>query len=186
MGVRAIILVLALVAGLSWPAAPRANAFTLLEWSVVLSLIKNQLNVVCFAESPNGDNVQAAIDGIRQGLATYAPEVTLVLGTAAADTLIGTDGPDLIFGFGGNDVISGLGGNDFICGGPGDDVLIGGPGDDTLIGDPGNDQIFPDERPLPQREEDCKNDGWQQYGMFKTQGDCVSYVATGGRNPGAL
>lgn len=28
----------------------------------------------------------------------------------------------------------------------------------------------------------CKNGGWQTYGIFKNQGDCVSYVATGGKN----
>lgn len=36
----------------------------------------------------------------------------------------------------------------------------------------------------------CKNGGWQNYTdangtRFKNQGDCVSYVATGGRNPAA-
>ena len=31
----------------------------------------------------------------------------------------------------------------------------------------------------------CKNGGWQTYGIFKNQGDCVSYVATGGKNPPA-
>ena len=30
----------------------------------------------------------------------------------------------------------------------------------------------------------CKRDGWQSYGgLFKNQGDCVSLVATGGKNP---
>jgi hypothetical protein len=30
----------------------------------------------------------------------------------------------------------------------------------------------------------CKNGGWQNYGgMFKNQGDCVSFVATKGKNP---
>lgn len=28
----------------------------------------------------------------------------------------------------------------------------------------------------------CKDGGWQSYGIFKNQGDCVSYVATGGKN----
>jgi hypothetical protein len=28
----------------------------------------------------------------------------------------------------------------------------------------------------------CKKDGWMSYGLFKNQGDCVSFVATGGRN----
>lgn len=31
----------------------------------------------------------------------------------------------------------------------------------------------------------CKNGGWKTYGIFKNQGDCVSYVATGGKNPPA-
>ena len=35
---------------------------------------------------------------------------------------------------------------------------------------------------LPQTKDDCKNDGWEQFGIFKNQGDCVSYVATGGTN----
>jgi hypothetical protein len=34
----------------------------------------------------------------------------------------------------------------------------------------------------PTSKEDCKKDGWQAYGIFKNQGDCVSYVATGGKN----
>jgi|SRR5579883_1583559 len=36
--------------------------------------------------------------------------------------------------------------------------------------------------------ESCKNGGWQQFtsapGPFKNQGDCVSYFASGGKNPG--
>jgi hypothetical protein len=31
---------------------------------------------------------------------------------------------------------------------------------------------------------DCKKGGWMGWPMFKNQGDCVSYVATGGKNPG--
>jgi hypothetical protein len=29
---------------------------------------------------------------------------------------------------------------------------------------------------------DCKNGGWEAFGIFKNQGDCVSYVETDGRN----
>ncbi len=36
---------------------------------------------------------------------------------------------------------------------------------------------------LPTSTEQCKKGGWQQYGVFKNQGDCVSYVQTGGKNP---
>lgn len=35
----------------------------------------------------------------------------------------------------------------------------------------------------PTTVEECKKGGWQNYGgLFKNQGDCVSYVVTGGRN----
>jgi hypothetical protein len=36
---------------------------------------------------------------------------------------------------------------------------------------------------LPTRADQCKNGGWQTFGIFKNQGDCVSYVTTGGQNP---
>lgn len=28
----------------------------------------------------------------------------------------------------------------------------------------------------------CKFDGWRNFGMFSNQGDCISYIATGGKN----
>lgn len=38
---------------------------------------------------------------------------------------------------------------------------------------------------LPDTTDQCKDDGWQVFGVFKNQGDCVSFVATGGKNPPA-
>ena len=35
---------------------------------------------------------------------------------------------------------------------------------------------------MPTEKAECKNGGWEEFGVFKNQGDCVSYVATGGRN----
>jgi len=35
---------------------------------------------------------------------------------------------------------------------------------------------------LPANKEECKDGGWRNFGAFKNQGDCVSFVATGGRN----
>jgi hypothetical protein len=36
---------------------------------------------------------------------------------------------------------------------------------------------------FPTTKEQCKNDGWRSFGTsFKNQGDCVSFVATNGRN----
>jgi hypothetical protein len=40
-----------------------------------------------------------------------------------------------------------------------------------------------DSRPLPTSLDQCKSGGWRQYGVFKNQGDCVSFVVTGGKNP---
>lgn len=37
--------------------------------------------------------------------------------------------------------------------------------------------------PLPTTKEQCFNDGWQTFKVFKNQGDCVSFVATQGKNP---
>ncbi len=36
--------------------------------------------------------------------------------------------------------------------------------------------------PRPTSTAQCLKDGWKSYGVFKNQGDCVSYVATGGTN----
>jgi hypothetical protein len=35
---------------------------------------------------------------------------------------------------------------------------------------------------LPTSADQCQKDGWKSYGAFKNQGDCVSYVATKGKN----
>jgi choice-of-anchor C domain-containing protein len=35
---------------------------------------------------------------------------------------------------------------------------------------------------LPGNKNECKKGGWKTFGVFKNQGDCVSYVATGGKN----
>jgi Tol biopolymer transport system component len=35
---------------------------------------------------------------------------------------------------------------------------------------------------FPTTKDDCKGDGWETFGIYKNQGDCVSYVATKGTN----
>ena len=42
--------------------------------------------------------------------------------------------------------------------------------------------VVTDTPPLPTSTDQCKNGGWQTYGVFKNQGDCVSFVATKGKN----
>jgi hypothetical protein len=49
----------------------------------------------------------------------------------------------------------------------------------------GGDIVVVDAPPLPTSNDECKNGGWQTFGVFKNQGDCVSFVATGGKNPPA-
>ena len=44
------------------------------------------------------------------------------------------------------------------------------------------DYVGTDAKPLPTSKDQCKNGGWKTYGVFKNQGDCVSFVATGGKN----
>jgi hypothetical protein len=36
---------------------------------------------------------------------------------------------------------------------------------------------------LPTSKDQCKHGGWRDFGVFKNQGDCVSFVATKGKNP---
>jgi hypothetical protein len=37
----------------------------------------------------------------------------------------------------------------------------------------------------PTSKDQCKNNGWRNFPQFKSQGECVSFVATGGKNPPA-
>lgn len=49
-------------------------------------------------------------------------------------------------------------------------------------------EIFASDNPdgciptLPTSKDDCKKGGWKRYGVFKNQGDCVSFVASDGKN----
>jgi hypothetical protein len=50
---------------------------------------------------------------------------------------------------------------------------------------PPSDRVFGDiivTAALPASKEQCKDDLWRDFGVFKNQGDCVGFVATGGRN----
>ena len=39
-----------------------------------------------------------------------------------------------------------------------------------------------DAHAFPTSKDECKNDGWRNFPGFRNQGDCVSFVATGGDN----
>jgi hypothetical protein len=47
------------------------------------------------------------------------------------------------------------------------------------------DIVVVDAPPLPTSKAQCKNGGWRNFRIFENQGDCVTFVATGGRNPPA-
>jgi hypothetical protein len=47
------------------------------------------------------------------------------------------------------------------------------------------DFVVSDAKSLPTTKDQCKNGGWRSYNVFKNQGDCVSFVATKGKNPPA-
>jgi hypothetical protein len=47
------------------------------------------------------------------------------------------------------------------------------------------DIVVVDAQPFPTSTDQCKNGGWRTFGVFKNQGDCVSFVATKGKNPPA-
>lgn len=55
--------------------------------------------------------------------------------------------------------------------------LLGGTCAGPLV-----DDVVVEAVPLPTTKEQCKNGGWQVFGIFKNQGDCISFVATKGKN----
>ena len=59
---------------------------------------------------------------------------------------------------------------------------IGALGTQSLLT---GDIVVVDAPPLPTSQDQCKNGGWRDFGIFKNQGDCVSFVTTGGKNPPA-
>jgi hypothetical protein len=65
------------------------------------------------------------------------------------------------------------------------------PGDCSALGTAidlrvtSGDVTVVDAQRLPTSKDQCKNGGWRSYGIFKNEGGCVSFVATGGRSPSA-
>jgi hypothetical protein len=48
------------------------------------------------------------------------------------------------------------------------------------------DLFVTDAKSLPSTKDQCRNEGWRDYGAFRNQGDCVSFIASGGKSPPAL
>jgi hypothetical protein len=55
------------------------------------------------------------------------------------------------------------------------------PFSELWVNDSGNIVVV-DAPALPNSKDQCKNGGWKRYGVFKNQGDCVSFVTTKGKN----
>jgi hypothetical protein len=62
---------------------------------------------------------------------------------------------------------------------------IGSSNDDTVTIADNDGTGTPPVGTMPTSKDQCKKDGWQTFGVFKNQGDCVSWVATAGKNPPA-
>lgn len=63
----------------------------------------------------------------------------------------------------------------------GTDVAGGTPGSVNIDNISVNNQVVGSPT-SPLAKDDCKKDGWKAFGIFKNQGDCVSFVATAGHN----
>jgi hypothetical protein len=46
----------------------------------------------------------------------------------------------------------------------------------------GGDITIVDAQPPPTTKKQCKNGGWRNFSVFENQGDCVSFIATKGKN----
>ena len=86
-------------------------------------------------EVVDGDVYVRALDALGNPVS-----VTVLDGSAAADTVVFGDARQLVSGGGGDDRLNGGGGNDTLLGGEGNDILIGGAGDDSLDAGQGLDE----------------------------------------------
>ena len=62
---------------------------------------------------------------------------------------------------------------------------IGGANNDTVTIADNDGAGTPPPGTRPTDKDQCKKGGWETFGVFKNQGDCVSWFATGGKNPPA-
>jgi Ca2+-binding RTX toxin-like protein len=82
------------------------------------------------------------LDGIHTLQAEdFGSNISVVRGTANADTILGGGGHETIHGLAGNDIIDAGAGNDIVHAGLGNDSVEGNLGSDTLNGDGGDDTL---------------------------------------------
>jgi hypothetical protein len=186
--------------------APHAGAQSLGQDSVTVSGEAN-LSVGSFSSidihatsGPSGENPSGRVFYVSTGGAGPVPVGSL---TTDNVTCLAVSGNGAVIGF-----------TDNFAGGPFNQVTVQvgdlGPANSALdrwwipaLGrDPGDcagfidapgrsapltlgDAVVTNAPPSPTSKDQCKHGGWQTYGVFNNQGDCVSFVATGGKNPPA-
>jgi hypothetical protein len=65
----------------------------------------------------------------------------------------------------------------------GETISFGGPDINDNLNESANLQTGGSGSPSPRTKDQCRSGGWRTFGQFKNHGDCVSFVATGGKNP---
>jgi hypothetical protein len=170
------------VPAVSFAQVPRQDSVSLSGTATAGSFMITTLNATSgpSGESPSGEVRFSAFGVIQQGgpvtcLAVNGSAATLrfvdeLFFIGSAMTVVVTDGPDSF------DVLFPVGGDPTDCSTPGTPSGVSGP---LTTGD----IVVVDAPPLPTTKDQCKDGGWQTFGVFKNQGDCVSFVATGGKNP---
>jgi 6-phosphogluconolactonase (cycloisomerase 2 family) len=88
-----------------------------------------------------GNNGLSVFELQLSGSGTPTDPTTIIIGTAASETLTGTSGDDELWGRDGKDSLNGLDGNDKLYGENGADHLDGGLGNDLLDGGGSNDVL---------------------------------------------
>jgi hypothetical protein len=183
------VLLLVLVAGAAYVLPSASSAQVPRQDSVSLSGIANagpfSVSTLTATSGPSGENPSGQVSFTAFGLLAQSGPVTCLavtgntaiinfddqIGVFATTSIQVVDNQPDAFG------LLDLGRAPTDCS-PGPGTGLGGPvsgGDITVVDAP----------PLPTSKDQCKNGGWKSFGVFKNQGDCVSFVATGGKNPPA-
>jgi hypothetical protein len=187
MGRRRLFLATAigLAVGLAWPGVSGAQTPT--QDSVVLTGAPAQagqftVRVIDATSGPSGENPTGEVRFDIFGFINLGGPVTCLAVSGNTATI---NVEDQVFGFG-VVTVQVLDGqpdtfDSFPAGraptdcSPLPPVPFGGPVS-------GGDIVVVDAPPLPTSKAQCKEGGWRNFGIFKNQGDCVSFVATGGKN----
>lgn len=114
------------------------------EYTITYNSSSNVFTINDKVDGRDGNDTVIDVETFRFSDVTktaYSLTVTIINGTASANTLNGTSGADEIYGLAGNDTLNGYGGGDLLDGGSGADKMTGGDGGDVYIVDNGSDTV---------------------------------------------